>query len=161
MVFTVLLTTAKIKYFHENVGSNYRLTNIQSAIGFSQMNKIHKLISLRKKIFLNYDNLLSDHIFYKIPKNSWSTNSYWLYYIIIKRKVDRQKIIQKMSSKGIEVSPVFYPLNTMKIYKRYASGKFKNSKKIGLNGICLPSSGITFLQQKYIVKSLLTILNVK
>ena len=72
--------------------------------------------------------------------------------------MNRAKIIKKLSLKGIEVSPTFYPLNTMKIYKKYASGSFKNSEKIGLNGICLPSSGLSLDQQKYIVKSLLSII---
>jgi perosamine synthetase len=149
---------SKKKYFHEYIGSNYRLTNIQAAIGCAQMNKINKLILMRKKIFENYDNLLSDKLFYKIHRNNWSINSYWLYYLIIKKKVNRAKIIKKLSLKGIEVSPTFYPLNTMKIYKKYASGSFKNSEKIGLNGICLPSSGLSLDQQKYIVKSLLSII---
>ncbi len=152
---------SKKKYFHDYIGSNYRLTNIQAAIGLSQMKKIKKLLLMRKKIFDNYDNLLSDKLFYKIPRNSWSTNSYWLYYVIIKKRVNRQKIINKLGLNGIETSPTFYPLNTMKIYKKYASGNFKNSKKIGLNGICLPSSGITLLQQKFIVKNLLNILKTK
>lgn len=152
---------SKKKYLHEFIGSNYRLTNIQAAIGFSQMTKLKKLISMRKKIFDNYDNLLSDKIFYKIPRNSWSINSYWLYYVVVKKKVSRQQIIKEMALNGIEVSPAFYPLNTMKIYKKYASGSFKNSKKIGFNAICLPSSGIKLSQQKYIVKILLNILKKK
>tara|TARA_B110000003_G_scaffold275351_1_gene317709 strand:- start:1813 stop:2904 length:1092 start_codon:yes stop_codon:yes gene_type:complete len=149
---------SKKKYFHEYIGSNYRLTNIQAAIGLSQIKKIKKLILLRKKIFNNYDKLLSDKLFYKIHRNNWSTNSYWLYYLIIKKKISRQKIIEKLSLKGIEVSPAFYPLNTMKIYQKYASGSFKNSQKIGFNGICLPSSGVTLSQQQFIVKSLLNII---
>ena len=75
--------------------------------------------------------------------------------------MNRQKIINKLGLNGIETSPTFYPLNTMKIYKKYASGNFKNSKKIGLNGICLSSSGITLLQQKFIVNNLLNILKTK
>jgi perosamine synthetase len=151
---------SKKKYFHEYIGSNYRITNIQAAIGFSQMNKINKLISMRKAIFKNYDDLLNNKYFYKIPRNNWSTNSYWLYYIIIKKKINRKKIIDKLLLKGIEVSPTFYPLNTMKIYKKYANGNFENSEKIGFNGICLPSSGVTLSQQKFIVKSLLQILKI-
>jgi perosamine synthetase len=151
---------SKKKYFHDYVGSNYRMTNIQAAIGFSQMNKINKLISMRKKIFKNYDNLLNNKDIYKITSNNWSTNSYWLYYIIIKKKINRKKVVDQLLLKGIEVSPTFYPLNSMKIYKKYAKGIFKNSEEIGFNGICLPSSNISLSQQKYIIKSLKEIIKI-
>ena len=65
-----------------------------------------------------------------------------------------------MSLKKIEVSPTFYPLNSMKIYKKYARGTFKNSEEIGFNGICLPSSRISLSQQKYIIKSLKEIIKI-
>ena len=153
--------SSKKKYFHEQVGSNYRITNIQAAIGYSQMKKIKKLLFMRKKIFQNYDKLLSDTIFYKIPNVDWSKNSYWLYYVILKKKINREYLIKKLNKKGIEISPTFYPLNTMRVYKKYAKGSFINSKKIGLRGICLPSSGISLKDQKYIVKNLLNVLNIR
>ena len=149
----------KKKYFHEFVGSNYRLTNIQAAIGYSQLKKIKKILNIRKKIFDNYNKLLSDDFFYKIPSNNWSTNSYWLYYIIVKKKINRDKLIKRLLAKGIEVRPTFYPLHLMNIYKDFAKGSFKNSEKIGFKGICLPSSGISFMQQKYIVSKLIELIN--
>lgn len=146
---------SKKKYYHEHIGSNYRLTNLQAAIGFSQTKKIKKLLLARKKIFHCYDSLLDDNFFYKIPSNDWSVNSYWLYYVIVKKKIDRNKVIAKLLSKGIEVTPTFYPLHLMKIYKKFSKGLYKNSEKIGFNGICLPSSGISLTDQKYIVKTLM------
>jgi perosamine synthetase len=151
----------KRKYFHEFVGSNYRLTNIQAAFGYSQLKKIKKILNIRKKIFDNYNKLLSDDFFYKIPSNNWSTNSYWLYYIIVKRKINRDRLIKKLLAKGIEVRPTFYPLHLMNIYKDFAKGSFKNSEKIGFEGICLPSSGISFMQQKYIVSKLMELINLQ
>jgi len=144
----------KQKYYHSCVGSNYRMTNIQAAIGLAQIKKIRKLLNLRKKIFLIYNNLLSDRLFEKIKSNNWSENSYWLYYVIIKKKVNIKKIINNLKKQGIEVIPTFYPLNLMKPYSKYAKGKFPNSQYIGLRGICLPSSGISLNNQKFIINKL-------
>lgn len=146
--------SSKKKYFHDLVGSNYRLTNIQASIGFEQLKKINKLIKQRKKIFNFYDKLIDDKYFQKLPKNNWSTNSYWYYVIIIKKKNNRNKFIKYLNKRGIEVSPTFYPLNSMKTFKKYSSGKYSNSNYIGKNGICLPSSGLKKKEQTYIVKAL-------
>tara|TARA_B100001093_G_scaffold495767_1_gene540615 strand:- start:5063 stop:6166 length:1104 start_codon:yes stop_codon:yes gene_type:complete len=142
------------KYIHEHVGSNYRLTNIQAAIGISQLNKIKKLINSRKKIFKFYDNNLENELFEKLPSNSWSENSYWYYAIILKKKINREKLINKLFKKGIEIRTTFYPLNLMKPFKNYSKMSYKNSEYLGLNGICLPSSGLKISEQKYIVKTL-------
>ena len=146
--------SSKKKYFHELVGSNYRLTNIQAAIGFEQLKKIKKLLLQRKKIFNFYDSLIDQNYFEKLPKNKWSINSYWLYTLIFKKKVNRNKIIKFLAKKGIEISPTFMPLNKMKPFKKYASGNYPNSNYIGNHGICLPSSNLTKKEQVYIAKAL-------
>ena len=149
----------KKKYFHDIVGSNYRLTNLQAAIGFEQLKKIKKLLNSRKKIFKIYDEIIDNKLFEKLPKNNWSTNSYWLYVIIPKKKINRSKLINYFKKKGIELSPTFYPLNSMKPFKKYSFGKFDNSKFIGNNGICLPSSGLIKKDQIFIAKILNNAIN--
>tara|TARA_Y100000768_G_C23975299_1_gene682718 strand:- start:1424 stop:2524 length:1101 start_codon:yes stop_codon:yes gene_type:complete len=144
----------KKKYFHDLVGSNYRLTNIQAAIGLEQLKKIKKLYNKRKNIFKIYDNLIDDNFFKKLPKNNWSVNSYWLYVVIPKKKINRLKLIKFFKKKGIEISTTFYPLHKMKPFKKYKFGKFLNSEYVGNNGICLPSSGLNQKEQIYIAKTL-------
>jgi len=141
------------KYFHDFVGSNYRLTNIQAAIGFEQLKKIKKLISQRKKIFDFYDKNINERYCDKLPKNKWSINSYWLYVLILK-KINRKKIIDFLLKKGIETSTTFYPLNKMKPFRKYAHKKYPNSEYIGNNGICIPSSGLNKKELNYICKTI-------
>lgn len=142
------------KYFHDLVGSNYRLTNIQAAIGCEQLKKIKKLLNYRKKIFKIYDSLIDDRYFQKLPYDNRSTNSYWLYVVIPRKKINRHKIIDFFKKKGVEVTPTFYPLHKMEPFKKYSFGKFLNSNYVGLNGFCLPSSGLNKKEQIYIVKIL-------
>jgi len=142
------------RYLHDEVGSNYKMTNVQAALGVSQINKIKKLINFRKKIFKFYDKNLNNTFFEKLPKNNWSENSYWYYAIILKKNVNRNLLIKNLMKKGIEARPTFYPLSQMKPFLKYAKGSFKNSSDLGLNGICLPSSGLTRREQAYIVKNL-------
>ena len=83
----------KKKYWHNYIGSNYRITNLQAAIGVAQLDKIEYFLLKRKKTFETYDNYLFGNDKLSLyPRNDWSTNSYWLYTILLnnfgKRKRD-------------------------------------------------------------------------
>jgi perosamine synthetase len=145
-------------YFHEIIGSNYRMTNIQAAIGISQLKKIKSLISSRKKIFQYYNKKLKKYKFIKLlPENNWSTNSYWLYTILIENLgiKKREKLINNLLKKGIETRPAFYPFNAMKIYKKYCKDSYKFSTNIANNSISLPSTSISGYDQDLIINILL------
>jgi perosamine synthetase len=142
-------------YWHNFSGFNYRMTNIQAAIGVAQISRIASLLLKRKKIFNNYDKLLKN--FNKVnflPFNDWSENSYWLYTIILENNNIRDQIVRSLNNIGIEVRPSFYPLNLMPPFKKFAKSKCKISQKIGLRGISLPSTNISFNEQKYIINQL-------
>ena len=148
----------KINFWHDLVGSNYRMTNIQAAILSAQLNKVNQFIEKRKKIFNRYDRLLSKNKLIEfLPKNNWSTNSYWLYTIVIKNigLKKRNSLIKHLLNKGIETRPGFYPLNIMPPFKKYSKENYNNSHYIGVNSISLPTFvDLTLKQQKYIIKIL-------
>ena len=143
----------KRPYYHTKVGNNYRMTNIQAAIGLGQLEKINKFIKLRKKIFINYNKRFQNYNFFNLlPNNNWSTNSYWLYTVVIK-KIGRSKrdlLIKKLIKHGIDTRPGFVNFNKMKIYKKFCKGSYKNSEYISANSISLPSSHIDESQQNFI-----------
>lgn len=147
--------STKKKYYHDYVGHNFRMTNMQAAIGVGQIKRINSLLKLRKKIFQNYDKAFKQFKSVELlPKNNWSTNSYWLYTLIIKN-IDESKrdlLIKRLIEKGIECRPGFGPLNLMKPYKRYSDGKYPVSKMLSFRSISLPTSDLTFLEQNYIIK---------
>jgi len=149
-------------YFHETVGSNYRMTNIQAAIGISQLKKIKSLILSRRRIFQYYNKRLRKFNYIKLlPENNWSTNSYWLYTILIENlgTKRREKLIKNLLKKGIETRPAFYPFNSMNIYKKYCSGSYKFSVKIANNSISLPSTSISQYDQDLIINILIKEIN--
>ncbi len=131
------------KYWHDEVGFNYRMTNLQAAIGVAQMEDFDKIIN--KKRFISkcyFNNLKKTKEIIQFPKDyEKSFNSFWLYTVLLDPKHERDKVIEKLLSYGIETRPVFYPLNEMNIYSKYTtSNSFTNSSKLSTGGICLPSS---------------------
>ncbi|MEM9681508.1 MAG: DegT/DnrJ/EryC1/StrS family aminotransferase, partial [Bacteroidota bacterium] len=132
------------KYWHEIVGYNFRMTNIQAAIGVAQMEQYEKIINKKREIAGFYQKYLTDVMSLILPTElDWAINSYWLYSIIIRdcTSAQRDSIIEKLNLSGIDTRPVFYSLHTMPPYEKYHnSDDFSNSKMISSSGISLPSS---------------------
>ena len=145
------------RYYHEHVGYNFRMTNMQAAIGVAQMEKIEILLKKRKDIFNNYDEILKGKkLLTLLPKNDWSENSYWLYTFVINKikRTDRDKLLIGMQNKGIECRPGFYSLNLMEPFKKYGRGSYTISNQLSDSTISLPSTSVNKEEQKYIIDTL-------
>lgn len=147
------------RYWHIVVGYNYRMTNIEAAIGVGQMEKIDWHLNRRQEIAKKYDELLSKHqdkLILPIQK-SYAKHCYWMYTVILKdnSKVSRDEVMVKMAKKDIETRPVFYPMHSMPMYKR-SDESFPVAENISKHGINLPShANISFSDQEKIVKTLI------
>jgi perosamine synthetase len=149
------------KYWHDEVGYNYRMTNIQAALGCAQLSQIELFIEKRRKVFGWYKELLGENK--KIKLNSqmvWSESVYWLPAIEILdyHSNDRDKLIMILKSHNIDSRPFFYPLTSMPMY----GGKPLNPNSLAASnrGINLPTYfDITFEEVSYICNILLKEIN--
>ena len=150
-------------FIHKERGFNYRMSNIQAAIGYSQMFKIKKFLSFRKKVFNFYDRAFKNiSNFELMPNIKNSQNSGWLYVLKI-NSFDHKKrdvLISNLKKKGIEARPAFYPLNRMDPFKSFCKGKYPESNEVALKSICLPSSPfLTKNELKYVTTTFLNEVN--
>ncbi len=135
----------KDRFNHSDIGWNYRMTNIQAAMGLSQLKNINNVI--KKKIYLGklYFKLLSKNknIFIKKPVEGKSINIYWVVGILIlKNKILAKQLSNKLGKVGVQTRPFFFPMNKQKILKKFLkvkNEKFKNSEYISKYGLYLPS----------------------
>ena len=135
----------KDRFNHSDIGWNYRMTNIQAAMGLSQLKNINKIIN--KKIYIGklYYNLLSKNknIFITKPNIGKFKNIYWVVGILIfKKNLLAKKLSKKLKNVGIQTRPFFYPMNKQKILKKFlkkSGEKFINSEYISKYGLYLPS----------------------
>jgi perosamine synthetase len=141
----------KKRYYHTMIGSNYRMTNLQAAVGCGQMENFKKLYFRRKllfeRYFFNLKNITSIK-FQKIEK--WAQSSYWLYTILVRKKKERNKLIKYLQIEKIQTRPLFIPIHKMKIYKNYVKNFRENflcSEIISNFGISLPSSSSLTLKK--------------
>ena len=154
-----------MKYWHEIAGYNYRLTNMQAAVGLAQLERFESIVE--KKIIISnwYKEKLGDckGIIQKPLCLNLVKHSNWLFTIILDETIDKDVVIKNLFGFGIEARRVFYPLNVMPPYSKFRSSKsLVNSNYISDNGLSLPSS--INLQKNdidYIVRCLKKILSIE
>ena len=131
------------RYWHDYAGFNFRMTNMQAAIGVAQMDRIEELLSRKKAIFETYDSFLSEIAGVSLlPKNDWSENSYWLYTLVLNGydTAVRDQLITNLGYRGIDARPGFYPMHQMKPYQEFSHGDYPVSSNLSANSVSLPCS---------------------
>jgi len=129
------------KYYHDVVGFNYRITNMQAAIGLAQLEKFNNIINQKIKIYNMYKKIIGKNKYITFQKTEErSINTYWLVGVKFKnKKVDIAKLQKKMIKNGIETRNFFYPLDVQEIYSSFKTKKNYLAQKIFDNSIMLPS----------------------
>ena len=133
-----LISNAKVKgfgYLHDGLGYNYKMANINAAIGLSQIIKIKKFLKNKRKIFHLYKKLFSKSKFFKLVEEPKNCNSnYWLQTILIKEKYSKSVniLIKKLNEKKINVRPGWKLLPELNHLKKCPSMDLSISKKVCL-----------------------------
>ena len=129
------------RYFHSEVGFNYRLTNIQAALGLAQLERIDDFIEKKRKIAQTYNRLLGDLKGITLsPEASWCKNVFWMYSVIVEDGfgLSRNELMNRLSENGIETRPFFVCMHKQ---PPYASNlELPVAERLSARGINLPSS---------------------
>lgn len=140
------------RYYHEVIGFNYRMTNMQAAIGVGQLERIDEILQWRSDLEERYREEINHTPGIIVQENNLPNRKKitWLVSILVSEE-KRDDIIQLMKQRGIDVRAFFIPLSEMDIYKEYAKECFV-SKKISKRGINLPTtSDISSDKIQYII----------
>ena len=133
----------KNRFQHSDVGWNYRLTNIQASLGLSQLENLEKNILRKKKIGNLYYKYLKNiqNIYIQPPKDKHLENIYWVFGIVLDKKINKSKVTEELLKKGVQTRPFFYPMHKQLILKKFKLKKqnFENSNHLSSKGFYLPS----------------------
>jgi perosamine synthetase len=128
------------RYWHDVVGYNYRLTNLQAAIGVAQLERIDNIHTNRRQYENSYKEVLKDTKSFTFQKNLPNRQRItWLVSILLDDSIDRDSYILKLKNHGIDARPFFYPLSDMEIYAKYCKEDTKISHKLSKIGLNLPT----------------------
>jgi perosamine synthetase len=131
------------RFQHYDIGWNYRLTNIQASLGLSQLKDLKKNVIRKKEIGKLYYNLLKDikNIYIQKPKDRNFENIYWVFGVVLNKKIDIAKLTFNLQKHGVQTRPFFYPMHKQKILQKFINKneRFVNSEYISSKGFYLPS----------------------
>lgn len=151
-------------YQQTELGWNYRLTDLQAALGESQMNKLDAFVVRRRAIAFRYEELLRDLPLVS-PWQHPDTASSWHLYVIRLRlerlKKTRRQIVEELRAAGIGVQIHYIPVHTQPYYRRlgFKDGDFPESEKYYAETISLPMfAGLTDEDQERVVQTLKVVL---
>lgn len=128
-------------YLHDVAGHNYRMTNLQAAVGCAQFERFEDFLGTRKRHHDLYIKLLSNtsEITFQTCDDNDIVPAHWLE--TIRLTVSKEKVSRYLKEKGIDTRPVFIPMHRQKAYESFAEGKvFPNADTISVEGLSLPSS---------------------
>lgn len=127
------------KYWHDEVGYNYRMTNLQASIGVAQLERIDKILKERENTESNYKCKLSGNRRIKFQRINLPNRHKITWMVSILVANNRNLILKQLNNSNIDARPFFYPLSKMSIYKKYSFSS-KNSVTISQMGINLPTN---------------------
>ena len=155
------------RFDHDDIGWNYRLSNLQAALGCGQLENINWILKRKREIGNLYYKKLKDNkkILLQKNKTSYAKNIYWVFGILLKKNssFNREKIMKKLYKYKIETRPFFLSMNKQKIFRKlklFKKSKMPNSEYLSKNGFYIPSGlGLKNYQINYIANTLQKILN--
>ena len=158
---------SKNRFDHDDIGWNYRMTNLQAAMGCGQLNNIKKILKRKREIGKKYISILKNckKIVIQQYKIKYATNIFWVFGVLLNKKslISRDVVVKKLLKKNIQTRNFFYPMHKQKIFKKLKIFKknqnFPISDRLSSNGFYLPSGlGLSNSEIDYVGKTLLSIL---
>jgi perosamine synthetase len=142
-----LTTQAKddpIEYIHKEIGYNYRLTNIQAAIGCAQMEQLDAYVAAKREIAERYSLAFRD-ISGIVPMRqaSWATSTFWMYTVLIKQEkfgIDSRHLLQALAAHKIQCRPLWQPIHQSPAHALSRAGELPVSEQLSKEALSLPCS---------------------
>jgi len=139
-----ITTTAKVnhewEYVHDRIGFNYRMPNLNASLACAQLEKIEKILSLKKSLYNNYVKELESTNFKLIdipPNTEWN---YWLFSISLDNKIERDIFLRKTNNKGVMTRPIWKLLFRLPMFSNCQRDSQKNAKELESKIVNIPSN---------------------
>ena len=130
-------------FWHKYLGFNYRMTNLQAAIGLAQTERLGELVEIRRTNAARYTAALSKIPGLTLPiERPWARNVYWMYGVVVEDGfgISRDELRRRLARRGIETRTFFIPIHLQPIYYEHFKGqRYPVAEELCRRGLYLPS----------------------
>ena len=136
------------RFRHTELGHNFRMTNLQAAIGLAQLERMEVIVSQKRRIGHAYTERLQDVAGLQLPvEEPWAKQIYWMYGVILDEStgLDAESCAQKLKTLGIETRPFFLGMHEQPVFHKmglFREDSFPVAERMARQGLYLPS-GLT------------------
>ena len=134
------------RFVHEELGWNFRMTNMQAALGLAQLERLDEFVARKRRIFARYSELLADVRGIKLPiaSTEYADNINWVFGIVIDDSagLDAEDAMGRLASAGVGTRPFFWPMHEQPVYRNmglFAGESYPCAERIARMGFYIPS----------------------
>jgi perosamine synthetase len=145
---------AKKRFVHEELGWNYRMTNMQAALGLAQLERLDEFVGIKRAMGRRYTTLLNDIAALKLPleRTEYAENIYWVFGVVLDDAIafDAEEAMKRLAAAGIGTRPFFWPMHEQPVFRKmglFAGDHFPVAEKLARRGFYLPS-GLALSEQQ-------------
>jgi perosamine synthetase len=141
------------RFYHTELGHNYRLTNVQAAIGLAQLERIEQHLEHKRWMGKAYTERLCDLPQLQLPvEKPWAKNIYWMYGIVLSDDVamEADEFARRLRAEGVETRPFFLGMHEQPVFHRrglFVSERYPVAERLARRGLYLPS-GLTLTEEQ-------------
>lgn len=156
------------RFYHEELGYNFRMSNIQAAVGVAQLEKIQEHLRLKRKLGTSYQEKLKEVKVLQLPveKTEYAENLYWVFGMVLDSRLsmDAKGMMAELVSRGVGCRPFFYPMHLQPALKKmglFEGEQYPVAENLGERGFYVPS-GLTVTEEQcqYIAEQVKDVLRV-
>jgi perosamine synthetase len=141
-----LAMKAPRRFVHDELGWNFRMTNMQAAVGLAQLERLDEFVPRKRRIFDRYTEMLSGvkGIRLPVPRTDYATNINWVYGVVLDDTVgfDADEAMKRLAAKNVGTRPFFWPMHEQPVYRSmgmFVGESYPNAERIARRGFYLPS----------------------
>jgi perosamine synthetase len=153
------------RFYHEELGFNFRITNLQAALGRSQLERMDQVVAKKRWIGREYTKRLTRLPALQLPvEEAWARSVYWMYGVVVSEAtgMDAEMVARKLAEYRIETRPFFLGMHEQPVFRRrgvFLNESYPVAERLARQGLYLPSGiALTQEQLEHVVKSLHEIL---
>ena len=136
------------RFVHRVMGFNYRMTNLQAAVGVAQLEKLDEKVARKRELARMYAERLADVRDLELPvERAWAKSVYWMYGIVLgeRYRISRNELMRRLREQGVDTRAFFHPMHLQPVFQGSdplfpdVAGEFPHSARAGGRGLYLPS----------------------